>query len=562
MFLYLTLKECGKMRLASVVLSTILVFSLVTPVMAQEQFSTIENLVAAADYTEEVERVLVEFHKKPTTSDFKALDTQGGEVVRQYKNLDVVALEIPKVALNGLKNNPNVKRVEIDGKVQISAQTQDWGIEEIKAQQAQSSGLTGAGIKVGVLDTGIQLNHEDLIVKGGVSFIPGVTSYNDDEGHGTHVAGIIGAENNGIGTVGVAPEADIYSIKVLDQNGSGYDSYIIAGIDWAITNKMDIINLSLGGDEGNSFLKDAVDKAVANGILVVAAAGNDGGADPTGNTVDYPAKYANAIAVSSINSSLQRSSFSSAGEEVDIAAPGSYILSTTNNGAYGYMSGTSMATPYASGVLALIKQNNPTWTAQQLRDQLESTVEDLGVVGRDVVFGEGLVQAPLKDENVVPPPPSKPLPIRMLGNGGIEVFVKGDDKAIVTTDDATGYPLTVTIKDRNDVVISDDETLIDGKYTSTTDLAPGNYTVTISNGTVWQSTTVTVKASNLPKVTPVVFVWESSITGIKDVNGKILKTGAVSGVVYADSQETTLAKYTTVQIVSANGNKFFINCYK
>lgn len=352
--------------------------------------STVPGGAEAAAPTNTKERVIVVF--KDSSKNIP-LSIEGMKVRKQYKNLPAAALEVPKAALNGLKNNPNVAHVEVDQTVQIENQTQDWGIPKLKAPSAWQSGYTGKGVKVSVVDTGISA-HPDLTISGGASFSSVTSSYADDNGHGTHVAGIIGARNNGIGTVGIAHEASIYAVKALEANGSGSLSSIIAGIDWSITNGMDIINLSLGTTSPSTALQQVVDRANNAGILVVAAAGNNGRADGTGDLVNYPARYNAAIAVAATDINNNRASFSATGSTVEVAAPGVGINSTLSNGGYGQMSGTSMATPYVAGNLALMKQAFPTLSSTQLRTKLSQDAIDLGAAGRDTLFGNGLVQAP------------------------------------------------------------------------------------------------------------------------------------------------------------------------
>lgn len=336
------------------------------------------------------ERVIVLFKNKV---DKNIVVQAKGNINREYKNVNAIAISVPSAAIKGLKNNPNVAAVETDVKVQVKAQTLDWGINRTQAPTAWSSSFTGKGIKIAVVDTGIA-KHDDLVIAGGASFTSYTTSYNDDNGHGTHVAGIIGARNNGYGTVGIANEADIFAVKVLGSDGSGYLSEIVAGIDWSITNKMDIVNLSLGTAAASTTLQQVVDKAYSQGILVVAAAGNNGTADGLGDTVNYPAKYDSVIAVAATDFSDKRASFSATGSTVEVSAPGVNIQSTYLNNGYAAMSGTSMAAPYAAGNLALIKQANPTLTASELRTKLKESVVDLGTTGRDAWFGYGLIQAP------------------------------------------------------------------------------------------------------------------------------------------------------------------------
>jgi|GEM_PF-392871 len=335
------------------------------------------------------ERVIVFFKSKAGRS---LVDQAKGRVNKQFRNIPALAISVPAAAIQGLKHNPNVESIEIDQPIQTE-QTQDWGIAKTQAPSAWTSGYTGKGVKIAVVDTGIA-PHEDLAIAGGTSVVAYTSSFSDDNRHGTHVAGIIGALNNGIGTVGMVPDSSLYAVKALDQNGSGYLSDIVAGIDWAITNQMNIVNLSLGAASDSYSLKQVVDKAYSQGILVVAAAGNNGTADGSGDTVNYPARYDSAIAVAAIDANNQRGSFSATGSTVEVAAPGVDVLSTYLGNQYAKMSGTSMAAPFVAGDLALLKQAYPSLTAVQLRAKLASGVIDLGTAGRDSWFGYGLIQAP------------------------------------------------------------------------------------------------------------------------------------------------------------------------
>jgi minor extracellular protease Epr len=372
-------------KLLSITLLASFIFSFVVP-------------SAHAETPKENENVII-VYKSGVTQKEKAIKNVNGEIKDVFKNIPVATGKVPKSAIALLKMNKDILAVEVDQQIQVKGQKQDWGIQAVKAPASWESQFTGKGVKIAVLDTGIS-PHEDLIIAGGVSFVSYTTSYGDDNGHGQHVAGIIGAENNGIGTVGAAPDADIYAVKVLDKNGSGYLSDIIKGIDWSITNKMDIINLSLGAPSHALSLQQAVDKAYNSGILVVAAAGNNGNADGSGDTVEYPARYTSTIAVSAMDSSNKRGSFSATGMTVEFTAPGVNILSTYLNNQYSYMSGTSMATPYVAGTLALLKEANPTLSHIQLREKLKETSSDLGVAGKDTSFGYGLVQAPVQMHEV------------------------------------------------------------------------------------------------------------------------------------------------------------------
>lgn len=314
----------------------------------------------------------------------------GGKIQREFNFINVVKVELPKVAVENMRNSKGVAFVEPDAEVKAYAQTVPWGIEKVKAPAVHSAGYTGSGIKVAVLDTGILLNHPDLQVSGGYD-TTGKGSYNDDNGHGTHVAGSIAALNNTVGVLGAAPSANLYAVKVLDSAGSGTYSNIIAGIEWAINNDIDVINMSLGGSSGSTALEQACNSAYNAGVLVVAAAGNEGTSSGSNECIGYPARYSSVMAVGSITSSNVRSSFSSTGSTLEIMAPGSNIYSTTYNGSYGTMSGTSMACPHVAGVAALVWSAKPSLTNVELRNALNLTANDMW--DDSWRYGNGLVDA-------------------------------------------------------------------------------------------------------------------------------------------------------------------------
>jgi subtilisin family serine protease len=266
-------------------------------------------------------------------------------------------------------------------------------IRQIYAPQAWRYS-TGAGVRVAVVDTGIDPRHPDLRVYGGVSYVPGVTSWRDDHGHGTHCAGIIAASINGRGIVGVAPRARLYAVKVLNRRGSGMLSWILNGLMWCYRAGMHVVSLSLGSRE-RTHDPNVYNKAYEHvgrilrrrGILCIAAAGNDYHR-PVGN----PARCPSYMAVSAIDSRRRLATFTSVGPQVEICAPGVNILSTVPGG-YRRMSGTSMACPHVSGVAALVKSRRRTWHGDRIRVHMWKTAFDLGTPGRDWAFGYGQVNA-------------------------------------------------------------------------------------------------------------------------------------------------------------------------
>ncbi len=238
-----------------------------------------------------------------------------------------------------------------------------------------TSSFTGSGVKVAVIDTGIDFAHTDLSVVSGVGYV-GNTTGSDDNGHGTHVAGTIAGRNNTRGVIGVAPDASLYAVKVLDRRGSGSYSAIASGIHWAVDNGMDVANLSLGGPSDSTTLSDAVTRAYDNGVVLVVAAGNEG----LSATTSYPANYdGEVLTVSAVD--MSNGSFPTWSNygipPVDVAAPGVKICSTTRGGGYGTMDGTSMATPHVAGAVAVYVQGHPGATFADVEAALEAGVSPL-----------------------------------------------------------------------------------------------------------------------------------------------------------------------------------------
>lgn len=267
----------------------------------------------------------------------------------------------------------------------------DWGIQEVHAPDVWSI-TTGMGVKVAVLDTGVDYNHPDLKenIKVYADFTKSPHGPLDKQGHGTHVAGIIAAADNGIGVIGIAPQAELYCAKVLGDTGSGNFQSIIDGIRWAVSQEVDIINLSLGsGSQPPKEMHQAIKEAHDAGIFLVAATGNENAA------VCWPAMYDEVIAVSAMSRARERADFSNYGIKNEIMAPGVDILSTFKDGGYAKLSGTSMATPIVTGCIALYLQvcraRGVQPLLQELHATLEAACEDLGAPGHDVYTGDGLI---------------------------------------------------------------------------------------------------------------------------------------------------------------------------
>lgn len=338
----------------------------------------------------------------------------GGVAIKSLPVINAMAVYLPPEAVEALSKTAGVLRIDDDVVINAIAKPQPppqpapaevlpWGVDRINAELAWST-TTGLAIKVAILDTGIDLDHLDLQnnVKGNVNTINPRKSGNDDNGHGTHVAGTVAAIDNDIGVIGVGPEIYLYAVKVLDRTGSGWLSDLIEGLDWCINNKMQVVNMSLGSSSDNQSFHDAIFKTYQAGITQVAAAGNNGG---SGGAITYPAKYPETIAVSAIDKNDQFASFSSYGPEIDLTAPGVDIKSTYNDGYYKVLSGTSMAAPHVSGTAALVisrpivgttydLDGDGIWDPVEVENKLEDTAEWLTGLSVEQQ-GAGLVRADL-----------------------------------------------------------------------------------------------------------------------------------------------------------------------
>jgi len=356
--------------------------------------------------------VIVGFKDKPLADLVKK---HGGNVTHIYTLIPAVAARVPKPAIDELKKLEEVAYVEPDDEVHMLVQTLPWGVDRIDAEIVHFTDNKGTGVKVSILDTGIDYTHPDLDAnyKGGYDFVNDDADPKDDNGHGTHVAGIVAAEDNDIGVIGVAPEAYLYAVKVLNRFGSGYLSDVILGIQWSVDNHMQIISMSLGTATYSASLEDACNSAYGAGLVLVAAAGNSGDGDPTTDEYSYPAAYASVIAVGATDKFDTAPSWSNSGPYLELAAPGVSIYSTlptyrvTLTRSYGYdygtLSGTSMSCPHVTGVVALVfttavdpaydLDSDKIWDAGEVRKKLQDTADDLGPSGKDKLYGYGLVDA-------------------------------------------------------------------------------------------------------------------------------------------------------------------------
>jgi len=331
--------------------------------------------------------------------DYNLLDSLHITVEQEFSIIPSASINATPEQVELLKASNELKSIQKEKTIKVNNQQIPWGFSDMKITPEVQKTYTGKNVNIGILDTGIDSSHLDLKVAGGVCVLDECSNgYNDDHGHGTHVAGIIGAKDNDEGIVGLAPSANLYAIKALDSLGRGTTTSIMTGIQWAIEHQINILNLSISTPTNDPAMEAMIDKAYQSGMLLVAAAGNDGTDNADSDTIEYPAKYPSVIAVGAINSNLSRSSFSGSGEELEFVAPGENILSTiprkldfdgTIDG-YTTMSGTSMAAPYVTGLLALYKQAYPGYTNIQIRNLVQKNTKDIGATGKDPLYGYGI----------------------------------------------------------------------------------------------------------------------------------------------------------------------------
>ncbi len=373
------------------------------------------------------QEVIIGFHDKITPSQRELIFNAGGEIRHEYGLIPALVAVVPESALPALNQHPSIAYLEENKMVTavepptapgvtytpelfVANTPEDeyersWGVQHIGSKAAHQQGITGKGIKIAVIDSGIDYYHEDLDdnYRGGHNFIDSNAPPLDDSlsSHGTHVAGIIAAEKNGTGVVGVAPEASLYSLKVLNNQGMGLIVHIIAALEWSVEHGMDIANISIEGGHTEA-LEAACNAAREAGVLVIAAAGNS-----FGEKVSYPAAYNSVIAVTGTNSYNLSGYFSPIGTEIELSAPGVVISSTARNGEYSMLSGTSQAAPHVAGTAALIMSKAAQYPTipglqknEDTRIKLQMAARDLGETGKDDTFGYGLVNAELPSTKI------------------------------------------------------------------------------------------------------------------------------------------------------------------
>ncbi len=361
------------------ILLTIAVITLIATVSAQGR----EKARVIAHTNEEVSNALA----------------KGCHLARDARTLK--ALVCPESVASSLGLQEDVKVFAVDAGAN----------KQISADLVQGAGNTGAGRKIVVIDTGYNYNHPELSSSylGGKDFVNNDADPLDDNGHGSHVAGLITADGVTVNAKGVAPDAGVLAAKVLDSAGSGYFSDVVAAIYWAVDGadglagtaddfNADALSLSLGTSQPYTYkgfcdsvlpdLTNAIKYARSRNVLVVVAAGNSGNAG-----VSLPGCISSSTTIGAVDSTDKVASFSGRGKALDVVSPGVSLLSAWLNSEYKLASGTSMATPVASGTVALIKAAHPEFTAQQVETALIRTAKDLGKIGFDTSYGWGRINA-------------------------------------------------------------------------------------------------------------------------------------------------------------------------
>ncbi|MGC9346751.1 MAG: S8 family peptidase, partial [Anaerolineae bacterium] len=376
-------------------------------------------------------KVLIGFRSPAGPAQAALVRRAGGQVKYTYHLVNAIAATLPEPAVDQLRGRAQVSHIEPDQRMRALDIELDnaWGVKAIGAGEVHTSySNEGAGVGIAIIDSGINYRHPDLDGNyvGGEDFVELDSDPWDVYGHGTHVAGTACAEDNDngdatgpYGVVGIAPACDLYALKVLDDNGFGDASDLIAALEWAVDHGVEIANLSLGWDRDPGItVETAFSNAEAAGMVIVAAACNNGNPPGKGENICWPGKYPSVIAVAATDDADRRATFSSTGTEVELAAPGASVLSTWNDTTgyydpqpfcrteegisdvcYKYGSGTSMAAPHVAGTAALViaggiaDEDGDGNINDEVRRRLLDTADDLGDAGWDPQFGYGLIDA-------------------------------------------------------------------------------------------------------------------------------------------------------------------------
>ncbi|MGI6085103.1 MAG: S8 family peptidase, partial [Acetivibrionales bacterium] len=296
-------------------------------------------------------------------------ETSDSDIIIEPVTEEISVVEATQAELAEILEDVDVYSIEIDQIITISGDIYPPNLQLIGEDKIDDPDFTGEGIKIAILDTGIDLDNSELNVAGGVSFIP-ETTYDDDNGHGTALAGIIGASENGEGIVGIAPDAELYAVKVLDSNGNGYYSDVIRGLEWCMKNRMDIVLMSFGADVYSGILHETIQKAYLQDILLIGAAGNSDA------QVQYPAAYSEVMAVGATDENDAVLFSYGNPDAVDIYAIGENITSIGLDDTQNFVSGSSFSAAHVAGVAAEIWSKDPVKTNAMVREVLIQSPEN------------------------------------------------------------------------------------------------------------------------------------------------------------------------------------------
>ena len=349
--------------------------------------------------------IIVKFRSGVSASSINTMSAQLGMKQVRVNNAGIRKMTVAgntQAAIEKLKQNPNVVYAEPNYEIRMMDYTvqkvvndpdlaKQWAIAKVGAAEAWDVTMGTKNTLLAIVDTGIDYNHPDLAgrVDKGRDFINNDDDAMDDQGHGTHCAGIAAASaNDGVGIAGLAPNVSLLAVKVLSAQGGGSNESVASGIVYAADKGSHIISLSLGGGYPSQAIQDAVNYANSKGALVIAAMGNNGR-----ESKSYPAACDGVMAVGATDINDARASFSQYGSWISVGAPGHNILSTIPGNKYAVYSGTSMATPYAAGLASLVKSQFPSMNAAQIKAKIEKSATDVGETGFDKMFGHGRINA-------------------------------------------------------------------------------------------------------------------------------------------------------------------------
>ena len=381
------------LRILDFAITTIVIAVLVAGVIPAMGQSDAESNMVAGD-------VIVAFEDMEMSAQKSVISTLDGATIidrNDALNCVLVRTDDEGVFIRHISNSASVRYATPNGVIRALHTPNDplygaqWGPRQISADDAWDIEKGGKNITIAIIDTGVDYNHEDLsdnYVNIGYDWVNDDSDPMDDNGHGTHCAGIAAATmDNGKGIAGIA-QVNIIAEKMLDSTGVGTDWDLAQAITHATDHNANIISMSLGSDESSQILNDACRYAWDNGCLIVAASGNE-----YNRGVSYPAAYDTVIAVGATDTNNQHCAFSNWGPELELVAPGISILSCYPSDQYISATGTSMATPHVAGTAALLWSKHPGFTNQDIRDRLDQTASDLGMYGWDEYYGWGLVDA-------------------------------------------------------------------------------------------------------------------------------------------------------------------------